>query len=149
MNADYTFCINKATEKELEQPLIINSETAEFSEFVKTTGYVHKIFTYAERYEVWDKSILVGIVAAYFNYETKIVFITHVRVCDEYKHQGIALFLLEKVIERAEKEDFVSVELEVKKGNVPAQTLYEKLGFVVTEENKINGKDYMNNERIQ
>ena len=47
----------------------------------------------------------------------------------EYRRRGIASALLGEVIREARDQSFTRVMLEVRRSNVPAQTLYRRLGF--------------------
>jgi [ribosomal protein S18]-alanine N-acetyltransferase len=50
----------------------------------------------------------------------------------EYRRRGIAQALLGEVIREARNQLFTRVMLEVRSSNLPAQTLYRKLGFATT-----------------
>ena len=50
----------------------------------------------------------------------------------EYRRRGIACALLGEVIREARHQSFNRVLLEVRRSNIPAQTLYRKLGFATT-----------------
>ena len=50
-------------------------------------------------------------------------------VLPEYRRQGMALKLMETVLGYAEREGVNCLFLEVRVSNIPARTLYEKLGF--------------------
>lgn len=56
--------------------------------------------------------------------------VLNVSVKKEYRKQGIALQMLKQLFQEAEKLGVKHLTLEVREGNIPARTLYEKLGFV-------------------
>lgn len=57
--------------------------------------------------------------------------ITNIAVHPEFRGNGIGSALLEELISLAKKEGILSLTLEVRKGNIVAQSLYNKYGFVV------------------
>ena len=64
------------------------------------------------------------------------VYITNVAVAPDYRRQGVATQLIERLVEisRAEKAEFIT--LEVRENNTSAQELYEKQGFGVVGKRK-------------
>ena len=64
------------------------------------------------------------------------VYITNVAVAPDYRWQGVATQLIERLVEisRAEKAEFIT--LEVRENNTSAQELYEKQGFGVVGKRK-------------
>ena len=64
------------------------------------------------------------------------VYITNVAVAPDYRRQGVATQLIERLVEisRAEKAEFIT--LEVRENNTSAQALYEKQGFGVVGKRK-------------
>lgn len=60
------------------------------------------------------------------------VDIHNVAVHLDYRRRGIASMLLERVISEARDHGAVRVLLEVRKSNLPAQSLYQRIGFIVT-----------------
>ena len=58
--------------------------------------------------------------------------IHNVAVHSGFRRRGIARLLLEQVIREAEGRGLPRVTLEVRQSNIPAQRLYESLGFVTT-----------------
>lgn len=56
--------------------------------------------------------------------------VLNVSVKKEYRKQGIALKMLKQLFQEAENLGVKHLTLEVREGNIPARTLYEKLGFV-------------------
>jgi [ribosomal protein S18]-alanine N-acetyltransferase len=60
-----------------------------------------------------------------------------------YRRQGVAQQLLVHIIEEAMQQKLASLTLEVRKGNDPAQALYQKLGFIKVGE---RSKYYSDNQ---
>ena len=55
--------------------------------------------------------------------------VLNVSVAKEYRKQGIAYQMLQHLLNEGESKGIKHFTLEVREGNVPARTLYEKLGF--------------------
>lgn len=62
--------------------------------------------------------------------------ITNVAVSPKCRRMGIGSMLIERIIKEARKKELISLNLEVRKSNLPAQKLYEKYGFLVVGERK-------------
>ncbi len=64
------------------------------------------------------------------------VYITNVAVAPDYRRNGVATQLIERLVEisRAENAEFIT--LEVRESNTSAQALYEKHGFGVVGKRK-------------
>ena len=58
--------------------------------------------------------------------------IHNIAVHMEYRRRGIARVLLRRIIEQAREQAITRVLLEVRASNLPAQKLYESIGFVTT-----------------
>ena len=58
--------------------------------------------------------------------------IHNIAVHMEYRRRGIARVLLRRIIEQAKEQTITRVLLEVRASNLPAQKLYESIGFVTT-----------------
>lgn len=56
-------------------------------------------------------------------------YITNIAVFPEHRKKGIATMLLERVFSMAKDEGLSFVSLEVRESNIPAISLYEKMGF--------------------
>jgi ribosomal-protein-alanine N-acetyltransferase len=56
--------------------------------------------------------------------------IHNIAVHPNYRRRGIARALLSEVIGDAQQHSLARVMLEVRRSNIPAQTLYRRLGFV-------------------
>lgn len=50
----------------------------------------------------------------------------------DYRRRGIARILLDQVISEGKRQAIVRVMLEVRRSNIPAQRLYEAIGFATT-----------------
>lgn len=94
---------------------------------VDIAEYSDKLATKATRYEAWRQDDLVGLVAVYRNAEPGgFDFITDVSVITACIGQGIASRLLNDCIQATKSSE---IRLEVSTQNLPAQKLYDKLGF--------------------
>lgn len=100
------------------------------SEVVSLPEYATKLFNKAERFEFFYAKKLVALVAAYFNNETRICFITCVAVLSDYRKKHLASALLEKCINMAYKKKMNIIKLEVHPYNTSALNLYKQIGFI-------------------
>ncbi len=57
--------------------------------------------------------------------------ITNVAIHKDYRKQGLGKELVKGMIEKAKKSNISHMTLEVRKSNIPAITLYERMGFLV------------------
>lgn len=57
------------------------------------------------------------------------IHILNVAVHPGYRRQGIARRLMEEILVRARTEGVRTISLEVRRGNLPAVSLYHRLGF--------------------
>ncbi|MEI5995459.1 ribosomal protein S18-alanine N-acetyltransferase [Candidatus Enterococcus mansonii] len=64
------------------------------------------------------------------------VEITHVAIHQTYQKQGYGSELLRKAVQEFVKKDILQIFLEVRSSNVPAQRLYEKIGFKMIRRRK-------------
>lgn len=100
---------------------------------INIEDYSSKIFDKAITFEAWDHKDLIGVIAAYFNSETLMAFITNVSVVKEYMGLGIAAKLLKMCIDHAEFNGYHEIKLEVNKDNFPAVNFYKKHKFTQVE----------------
>lgn len=54
----------------------------------------------------------------------------NIAVCPEYRRQGVAQQLVERLVAALKEIGVTCLTLEVRASNEPARTLYEKLGFI-------------------
>lgn len=136
MNGTIVYLLNKATESE-----IFNHLSACDAEFVRALSdrvdikeYSRKIHDRAMRFEAWAGSVLIGLVAAYYNDQSKrMAYITSVSVLAGWQGKGIAAQLIRRSIDHARMLGMDCISLEVAAGNAPAIGLYEKCGFVAAD----------------
>ncbi len=113
---------------EADLPAVLTIEESSFSSpwtraaFVHELQSLHSCFTIAER---------VGVVLGYLCswHVADEVQILNVAVETHSRRQGIAERLLRHVLEVGQRKGARSANLEVRRGNLPARQLYEKLGF--------------------
>lgn len=55
-----------------------------------------------------------------------------IAIRDDYKKKGIGTFLMKKLMEIYEKKGIKKLKLEVRVSNVPAISMYKRLGFKIT-----------------
>lgn len=97
---------------------------------VNLKEYSSKLFKKATRFEAWDKSVLIGLVATYYNdHIPHIGFISNVSVLFEYSGKGIASNLLKMCTTFGQNNNFHELKLEVSTQNHPAIKVYENHGF--------------------
>lgn len=97
--------------------------------------YSKKMFDRAIRFEAWNDSELVGLVAAYFNdLETMTGFITNVSVSKKSEGKGIASQLMKNCLDYAKEYNFKRIRLEVGIENNNAIKLYNQHLFKITGE---------------
>lgn len=111
--------------------------------YIEIEKYGKKIFDNAVTLEAWDKDILVGLIAAYYNDAvTKVGYITNVSVIKSYQGLGISSKLLMHTIDYGRLNNFNEVRLEVNIHNSRALKLYKKYGFVKIK--RIESTEIMN-----
>ncbi len=109
------------------------------SSYVNIQDYSEKLFKRATNFEAWHNNNLIGLVSVYFNdVRSNVAFISNVSVEADFQKNGIASLLLSRAITHGEKLGFLSIKLDVHRGNINAIALYRKLGF--EEENPSNEK---------
>ncbi|MHB9054614.1 MAG: GNAT family N-acetyltransferase [Paludibacteraceae bacterium] len=64
----------------------------------------------------------------------KTIYIAEVIVHSEVRGRGVASTLIAKLLKEAESDNFTDAVIRVWDSNIPALTLYKKLGFTETEE---------------
>ncbi len=104
-------------------------EKENFSEPWSANAFMEEIQKESSIYMVaYDEEMLVGTCGLVTSFDEGEVL--NVSVRKEYRQQGIALQLLQCILEEGRQKGIRHFTLEVREGNVPARTLYEKLGFV-------------------
>lgn len=83
---------------------------------------------YAHYYVARHNGKIVGYVGMWVILEE--AHITNIAVHPDFRRRGVARQLLEKMFEEARNMGATRMTLEVRVSNIPAQTLYRKLGFV-------------------
>lgn len=97
---------------------------------VRLDAYAAKLHARAARFEAWDDTELVGLVAMYCNDESRgVAFISNVSVLKNWRGRGVADLLLKSAIAYAASQHVAFVELEVDARNAPAVRRYKALGF--------------------
>ncbi|MFV0234516.1 GNAT family N-acetyltransferase [Empedobacter falsenii] len=138
---------NTATEKEIFQYLTKMNTlyVPALNTITNIEAYSRKLYDKAFRIEYYQKKILSGFLACYFNEEQNFVFVTTISVLPEYQNLGIAQQLLNKIIELSKANPAIKkIDLEVSNQNTNAQKFYIKNGFEdiqVKQTTKILSKD--------
>lgn len=107
---------------------------------VNLKEYSKKLHDNSVTFEAWADSVLIGLIAAYFNdIENRSGFITNVSIIFDYTQSGIAAELMNMCIRYAKEINIKEIKLEVSKNNFPAIHLYNRFGFI----NYINKTDFV------
>lgn len=124
------FCKNSATLSDVLDHLVRNDSefTPKLSSRVRLGEYAKKIFTFSDRYEVFSKDYLVGLIAVYKT--DQLWFITSVSVDKSQQGAGLGTRLLSALINDGGLTPPV-IRLEVSATAAPAISLYRKFGFEV------------------
>ncbi len=94
--------------------------------------YAAKLAARAERFEAWDGSGLIGLVAMYCAIDSRQAFVSNVSVEPRFARQGIARRLLGSAIAHAQQH-VASIALEVDR-RASALALYRQFRFDVERE---------------
>ena len=70
-------------------------------------------------------------------------YIFNVAVREKYRNKGVATALINELVTYGKKNNFSFITLEVRESNLPAISLYSKLGFIKAGERK----DYYSNPK--
>ena len=130
--------LNKATTLVIVKHLLDCDDdfTPPLSARVKIRDYASQIRCKAIRFEAWSNEQLVGLVAVYCNDQKNcIAFITMVCITKTRVGEGIATSLLLQSIKYATACGMKKISLAVDCNNFTAIKLYEKIGFVMTDQN--------------
>lgn len=113
--------------RDIEAVAILEAEN--FSEPWSANSFIEEIRKETSLYIVaYEGETLVGICGLVTSFDEGEVL--NVSVAKEYRKQGIAYQMLQHLLNEGERKGIKHFTLEVREGNVPARTLYEKLGFV-------------------
>ena len=136
-NQNIQYSINKTNLLEVVEHLTAcdSSFVPALSAQVKLYQYSQKLVENATRFEAFSNNKLVGLIACYLNdYKNQIGFISNVSVIGSFNGKGIAKQLLGMLMQYAAENNFNTISLEVNKLNLPALSLYKKVGFVLANE---------------
>jgi len=127
--ASYLLNTSKLTDIQEHLESCDNNFIPPLSSKINIKDYSKKLFQHAERYEAWDRHLLIGLVAMYVSPKNT-GFITNVSLLKDYQGAGIANKLVTNCINSAVEKKIGLIELEVNLNNYVALNLYSKLGFV-------------------
>lgn len=130
--------IKKATEEEIYFHLTTCNDYffPKLDERVNIEEYSRKIFNKAVTFEAWGDTILIGLVAAYFNdIKNHSGYITNVSVLKDYMGLGIATELMNICVGYGRQQKYTEINLEVYKHNSLAINFYKKLLFIEFDKN--------------
>lgn len=132
---DYIIRQNSATVEQIIEHFGQNEAAfvASLSAKMVIPAYAEKITRLACRIEAWRENNLIGLVASYFNLETKCGFITNISVLPAFMRCGIGSQLLIHCIAMLQERGAREIMLEVEKYNIEAQAFYIKQGFSVVK----------------
>lgn len=131
------YTVNCSTQKDILKHLfsVENNFIPRLSESVNLEEYSKKLYLFSDRYECWDQNELVGLIAAYNNFEElPYSYITNVSVCKWLLGKGIADQLMVKVIFSVKEKNISRIDLHVDDRNIRAISFYRKYNFKEVEE---------------
>jgi ribosomal protein S18 acetylase RimI-like enzyme len=128
----YRFAENTAPQPQLVS--LLKACDASFmpplSDRVDIDSYATKLFNRAERIEAWFQSELVGLLGIYLTAAgAGAGFISNVCVHPSHGGHGVGSALIELCKQRALRDMFTAIELEVCIKNLPVVSLYQRHGF--------------------
>ncbi|WP_339723135.1 GNAT family N-acetyltransferase [uncultured Paraglaciecola sp.] len=134
-----TFKLKPATKGDID--FLVNLRKQTMSEhldvagwFMDDTGHLERVLiNFEDCYLIETDQETIGMVK-YLNHPDKI-FVMQLQILAKYQRQGMGRKVVEYLIELA-RDDSKHVELHVLKAN-PAKLLYERLGFAVYDEDKL------------
>ncbi|MBB6681545.1 GNAT family N-acetyltransferase [Aequorivita sp. 609] len=154
-----TYTFNKSTEQQIKEHFwrVDNDFKPALHTYVDIDEYSKKLVDSAIRLEYYNENILIGLMASYFNSESKFLFITNFSIEKEYRGQGVTLIIeLIKFLEgrfseistetiklskdftkalginvEANKIPIKSIHTEVRNDNQVLIYVYKKIGFYV------------------
>lgn len=101
---------------------------------VELREYSAKLSRYARFVVAYTEEKIVGLIAFYENSSIGELYVPYVCTSVNYRKQGVANSLLNKLIEYADSINY-SIALEVLRTNLVAVSLYNKIGFEICGEN--------------
>lgn len=124
---------SKINKDELEDFL----KETQFKSTIPILDYIKKVCQNAEFIIFRDESIIYGLSIIYVNkLEIGFAYLTYIAISQEYRGKGLAKKLLSETCLLAQKRGFQYVRLEVKKSNITAYHLYNRMNFRVIDENE-------------
>lgn len=97
--------------------------------------YAKKLYTYAEVYVGIQEETTFGLLIFYANDKsTKTAYISLIGVKEEYRHQHLGEWLLEKCISVSKEAGMRQLKLEVDSDNINAKRFYKRNGFKYVED---------------
>lgn len=128
--------INKSSKAEIHNWFLeVNQEfIPPLANFVEFEIYSAKIFTNANRFELYNDDVLRGLLAAYFNHENKTAFVTLFGISKDFRTlSNIRRLFISFLKEFLKDHRMEYVELEVHRENTSLLRFYNKLKFTVKE----------------
>lgn len=128
--------INKSSAAEIHNWFLeVNQEfIPPLENFVDFETYSAKIFINANRFELYNDDVLRGLLAAYFNHENKIAFVTLFGISKDFRTlSNIRRLFISFLKEFLKDHRMEYVELEVHHENTSLLRFYNKLKFTVKE----------------
>jgi len=101
---------------------------------VNIPEYSNKLSRNAVHFCAYTRNELAGFLACYFNHPKKeFAYITTISVTAKYQSMGIAKSLMNNAIQYAKTNGFPRIRLEVRRDNLSAINMYNKMGFILQE----------------
>lgn len=97
--------------------------------YINIEQYSEKIFNKAVRFEAFDGSTLIGLIAMYIDINEKTSYITNVSVDTDYKGRNVGSTLINEAKKYALNKNIKKIELEVYQENINAINFYNKHRF--------------------
>ena len=130
--SDLVYAVNQASVEDIRSHLAACDAqfSPPLSERTDLADYARKLWTNAERFEAWQGSRLVGLVAMYCNDSAKTTaYVSNVSVDPALTRRGIARRLMAAALTEAARLGFARVSLAVDERAQAALALYSSMGF--------------------
>ena len=127
---------NKSSKAEIHNWFLeVNKEfIPPLENFVDFETYSAKIFTNANRFELYNDDVLRGLLAAYFNQENKTAFVTLFGISKDFRTlSNIRRLFISFLKDFLKNSEMKYVELEVHHLNKSLLRFYNKLNFKIKE----------------